>query len=72
MSPAIDSTAQSSLTVPTYSSSGSSHPEVADLGDGAPRGHRRQAGPGPGPDLAVDAVEVQVGGPAPRPVAIPG
>ncbi len=39
------------------------HPEVADLRDGAPRGERRQAGRGPGPDLSVDAVEVQVSAP---------
>ena len=39
------------------------HPEVADLGDGAARREGGQPGSGPGPDLAVDPVEMEVGGP---------
>jgi hypothetical protein len=41
------------------------HPEVADLGNGTARRQRRQPGRPPGPHLAVDGVEVEIGGPPP-------
>ncbi len=44
------------------------HPVVAQLGDGPAGGERRQPGPAPGPQLAVDLVAVQVG----RAAAAPG
>ena len=64
MSPAIDSTAQSSSTVPTSDVVGIGHDAVVTgLGDGAPRGGRGQPGTLPGAQLAVDGVVVEVGAP---------
>jgi hypothetical protein len=40
-------------------------PEIADLGDGPARRQRRQPGRRPGPHLAVDGVEMEIGRPPP-------
>ena len=60
-SPAIDSMAKSSLTVPTNVSSGLGYdPVVAHLGDGPAARQCGQAGAAARPEDAVDAVAVQV------------
>ena len=68
MSPAIDSTAQSSLTVPMNVSSGSAtHAVVADLGDRAARRERREPRALAAAHLAVDRVVVHVAAARPAP-----
>ena len=61
-SPAIDSMAKSSFTLPTGRVVGlGDHAVVADFGDRAAARERREPRAAAGPQHAVDAVAVQVG-----------